>query len=68
MKPLKRARRGEPWCREGGANTGESDIWVGMSTDAARFEVFAGLRNDEGGSSLGDVGALEGAEEIVQME
>lgn len=31
--------------------------------DADRFEVVAGLRNDEGGS-LGDVGALDGAEQI----
>lgn len=43
---------------------GEPDVCVGMSTDAERFEVSAGVRNDEGGS-LGDVGALEGAEEIV---
>lgn len=56
-------RLGEPWWREEEVNTGESDICVGMSTDADRFEVFAGLRNDEG-DGLGDVGALEGADEI----
>ena len=64
MKPLKSVRRGEPCCREEGTDTGGSDICVGMSTDADRFEVVVGLRNDEGGS-LGDVGALDGAEEIV---
>lgn len=67
MKLLKRIRRGEPWCREGGRNTGESDIFAEMSTDADRLEVFAGSRNDEG-DSLGDEGALEGAKEIIQME
>lgn len=35
-----------------------------MSTDADRFEAFAGLRNDEG-DGLGDEGALDGAEGVV---
>lgn len=64
MKLLKRVRRGEPWYRGGETNTGESSSCVGISTEADRFEAFAGLRNDKG-DDLGDVGALEGPEEVV---
>ena len=62
MKLPKRDRRGELWCGDGGANTGEPDVCGGMSTDTDLFEAFAVLRKQDGGS-LGDVGALDGAEE-----
>ena len=62
MKLPKRVRRGELWGGDGGGNTGKPDVCTGMSMDADLFEVFAVSRNDDGGS-LGDEGALEGAEE-----
>ena len=61
MKLLKRVRRGELWCGDGGANTGEPDVCMGMSMDADRFEAFVS-RNDDG-DCLGVVGTLDGAEE-----
>ena len=65
MKLLKRDRR-EPWCEEGVENAGELGVCVGISTDAHRCEVFTGLRNEDDG--LGDVGALDGAGEMAQIE
>lgn len=61
MKLPKRVRR-ELRCGDGGANTGEPGVCVGTSMDADLFEVFAVSRNDDG-DNLGDVGALDGAEE-----
>lgn len=61
VKPPKKVRRGL-WCGDGGANTGEPDVWVGMSIDADRFGVSAVLRNEDS-DILGDAGALVGAEE-----
>jgi len=60
VKPAKRVCRGL-WRGDGGANTGEPDVWVGTSIDADRFEVSAVPRNEDG-ESPGDVGALGGAE------
>lgn len=63
MKLAKRDRRGELWCGDGGANTGEPDVCVGMSMDVDRFEVFVVALRNEDSDSLGDEGALDGAEE-----
>jgi hypothetical protein len=62
VKLLRRVRRGELWCGDRGANTGESDVCAGMSTDSDLLELVAASRNDDN-DSLGDVDALDEAEE-----